>query len=79
MTETLVVAILSIAALVAQEVLHRRERKDLLNRIMSRDYRDYQAGQEKPEPGSVSNPLLAALKRNHDPAVRPGGVNHGPE
>mgnify|MGYP000964662932 CR=1 FL=1 len=31
------------AALIIQEIRHDRERKDLLNRIMARDYAEYQA------------------------------------
>ena len=43
MIETVILGCVMSAALVIQEIRHDRERKALLNRIMARDYAEYQA------------------------------------
>ena len=41
------------ALLVIQDILHRCERKDLYNRIMSKDYKEYKTA-DKPLPKHIS-------------------------
>ena len=43
MIEAVILGCVMSAALVIQEIRHDRERKALLNRIMARDYAEYQA------------------------------------
>lgn len=52
--------------LVAQALLHRYERKDLYNRIMSRDYKDYKTA-DKPHPKHVSAHRKVIQKWRHKP------------
>lgn len=52
--------------LVAQALLHRYERKDLYNRIMSRDYKDYKT-MDKPHPKHVSAHRKVIQKWRHKP------------
>ena len=45
--EHLFVVLVIIVIVTAQELLHRAERRDLVNRIMSRDVSEYKAYTEK--------------------------------
>lgn len=51
----LVEALLSWAVLVWRERVHDRERQDLLDRLMARDYNQYREGQEENSSGAVRN------------------------
>ena len=79
MTDALVVALAGITALVVQAVLHARERKDLLDRLMSRDFGEYKDGQAKATPPkeSSANVFRRELTKYQTPGVVSKGVDHG--
>lgn len=63
----LVLVGLLLAALIVQSFVHRQERKELYNRIMSRDLADYQSskGIDKPKKTNTdgNNTLYKRMKR----------------
>lgn len=79
MSEWQVVSIVLSLGLIAQEWAHRRERKDLLNRIMAKDYGEYREGDKPPHSGHVGNAFRERLGRRQDMSVSPGGIDHGHE
>ncbi len=57
---TAIVAVIFAVILVGLEVLHYKERKDLCNRIMSKDYKEYKNIDNKPHrPISKHEKMLA--------------------
>ena len=54
MLEALIFGFIIAAALIFQAYRHEKERRDLLNRIMARDYAEYQAMKGRPPPKSTN-------------------------
>lgn len=42
---------------------HRKDKKDLLNRLMARNYHEYSNGQKSDSPGSSDNFVYKAIER----------------
>lgn len=54
--------VVSFSALYVMARQHESERRDLLNRIMSRDYHEYTYAQAPAEPASTKNPMRDRMK-----------------
>lgn len=54
MIEAAILGCVMSAALIFQAYRHEKERRDLLNRIMARDYAEYQAMNGRPPPKSTN-------------------------
>ena len=66
--ETIIIAISATVAITVQYIFHAMERKDLYNRIMSKDLREYQegAGERQPSKPSKGNPIKRTLDKQYD-------------
>ena len=66
--ETIVIAICATIAVTVQYIFHARERKDLYNRIMAGDFREYQEGTRERQPSNPSkgNPIKRTLDKQYD-------------
>ncbi len=59
------VSIVLALLIVWREVVHDREMRDLLNRIMARDYNDYLRGSQGRPPPRTGNVLKQAVMERH--------------
>lgn len=48
---------------VLQEIRHQKERQNLLNRIMARDYHDYAVSERPKSPGKSGNFVQESIER----------------
>jgi len=60
-----IIIFILLAILVLQAILHARERKDLYNRLMARDLRDYVANQSR-EPPKSRNFVRKGIERGYE-------------
>jgi len=61
--------VMLIILLIWREITHDRERRDLLNRIMAKDYNDYARNIQGKSPPKVGGVLRQAVMERH-PAYR---------
>lgn len=66
--DTIIVALIGFVAITAQSYLHYRERKDLYNRIMAGNLREYQesTGDKQPSKTTKGNPIKRTLDKQYD-------------
>lgn len=66
--ETIVVAIWATIAVTVQYISHAIERKDLYNRIMAGNLREYQegTGERQPPKPTKGNPIKRTLDKQYD-------------
>lgn len=66
---TIIIAITAFVALIIQSIIHRMERKDLYDRMMSRDYSEYQLSKDKKKPKKPNdhgnNILLKRMRESY--------------
>lgn len=59
----LVIIVLLIGIIVAQNIIHKQERQDLYNRIMAKDLRDYRMEKQRTVPNVIRKRTSDELKR----------------
>lgn len=59
----LVIIVLLIGIIVAQNIMHKQERQDLYNRIMAKDLRDYRMEKQRTVPNVIRKRTSDELKR----------------
>lgn len=66
--ETVIIAIFSTVAITVQYIFHAIERKELYNRIMAGNLREYQesTNEKQPSKPSKGNPIKRTLDKQYD-------------
>lgn len=59
----LVIIVLLIGIIVVQNIIHKQERRDLYNRIMAKDLRDYRMEKQRTVPNVIRKKTSDELKR----------------
>lgn len=59
----LVIIVLLIGIIVVQNIIHKQERRDLYNRIMAKDLRDYRMEKQRTVPNVIRKRTSDELKR----------------